>query len=135
MKNPFNPGDRKIYHTQVSPDKLAVFEAGEVHPVYSTFALGRDAEWACRLFVLEMKEAGEEGIGAFLSVEHLYPAPLNSQVEIVATLQEIIKNEIICTWEAHANGHLIARGKQIQKIIHKAKFDALIQSIANSHEH
>ena len=45
-----------------------------VHPFYSTFALGRDVEWACRQFVLEMKEEDEEGIGTFLNITHKSPA-------------------------------------------------------------
>lgn len=118
-----------IFETQVSSEKLAAFESGEVHPVYSTFALGKDVEWACRLFVLEMKEEGEEGVGSYLSVEHLYPAPLHSRVRIEARLEEVVKNEVICTWEAFANGHLIGRGKQIQKILNKYRFDALIESL------
>lgn len=129
MQNPFQIGDKKIYQTEVTEDKLAVFDAGMVHPVYSTFALGKDAEWACRLFVLEMKEAGEEGIGSFLSVEHLYPAPLGSEIEIEAILEEVNGNEIVCTYQVFSKSNLIARGRQIQKIINKARFDALIQSI------
>lgn len=132
MKNPFQPGDKKRYVTQVTPEKLARFDAGLVHPVYSTFALGKDAEWACRLFVLEMKEAGEEGIGASLTIQHIYPAPLGSQVEIIATLVEVVKNEIVCDYEAVANGQVIARGRQVQKIIDKAKFDRLIEGISIS---
>ena len=130
MKTLFQTGDIKTYNTRVTEDKLAVFDAGMVHPVYSTFALGKDVEWACRLFVLEMKEAGEEGVGAYLSVEHIYPAPLHSEVCITATLVAIEKNKIICTWEAQANGHCIAKGEQVQRIIVKEKFDQLIASIA-----
>jgi fluoroacetyl-CoA thioesterase len=130
VKNPFQTGNTKTYHTRVTEDKLAVFDAGMVHPVYSTFALGKDVEWACRLFVLEMKEVGEEGVGASLSIEHLYPAPLDSEVCITATLQRVEKNKVICTWEAHANGHCIAKGEQVQRIIVKEKFDQLIASIA-----
>lgn len=118
-----------MYTTTVTDQKLAAFDSGEVHPVYSTFALGKDAEWACRLFVLEMKEEGEEGIGSYLSVEHLYPAPKGSQVQIEAQLEAVQKNEVICTYRAHANGHLIATGRQVQKIIDKRRFDQLIANI------
>lgn len=130
MKQVFQTGDQKIYNTRVTEDKLAIFDAGMVHPVYSTFALGKDVEWACRLFVLEMKEAGEEGVGAALTIEHLYPAPLHSAVSIIATLTGVEKNIVTCSWEAHANGHCIAKGSQIQRIILKDKFDQLIASIA-----
>ena len=129
MKNPFQPGDKKTFETHVTEEKLARFDAGLVHPVYSTFALGKDVEWACRLFVLEMKEEGEEGVGSYLSIEHLFPAPLHSTVQIHATLVEVVKNEVVCTYEAVANGQVIATGRQCQKIINKAKFDQLIQNI------
>jgi predicted thioesterase len=129
MKNPFQPGDKKLYHVKVTRDMLAQFESGIVHEVYGTFALGRDAEWACRLFVLEMLEPGEEGIGAHLSVDHLYPAPVGSSVVFEATLEKVEANEVICRYEAHANGRMIARGTQIQKIIDKGRFDKLLQSI------
>lgn len=129
MINPFKPGDTKVYRTQVTAEKLARFEAGEVHPVYSTFALGADAEWSSRLFVLEMKEAGEEGIGSFLHVEHLYPAPLGSNVVITATFESLEKNHLICNWEAVANEKVIAKGKTGQKIINKGRFDDLLKSI------
>ena len=61
MKNPFKSGDQKTYRHRVTEADIARFESGLVHPFYATFALGRDAEWAGRLFVLEMKEEGEEG--------------------------------------------------------------------------
>ena len=129
LKNPFQPGDTMVYETTVTEDKLAAFERGVVHPVYSTFALGKDAEWACRLFVLEMKDVEEEGIGSYLSIDHLYPAPLGSRVRITATLESVEKNTVTCQYEAMANGHCIARGRQVQKIIHKGKFDQLIANI------
>lgn len=129
VKNPFQPGDRKEYLTEVTADKLAAFDTGLVHPVYSTFALGKDAEWACRLFVLEMKDPGEEGIGSYLSIEHLYPAPLGSKVRIVATLKEVVDNRIVCSFEASANGRIIAKGDQEQRILDKARFDKLINQI------
>lgn len=129
LKNNFQPGDIKQYETTVTDEKLARFDSGLVHPVYSTFALGKDAEWTCRLFVLEMKETGEEGVGSYLSIEHLYPAPLGSSVRFEASLESVKGNEIICTFEAFANGEMIARGRQGQKIIDKQKFDQLLQRI------
>jgi fluoroacetyl-CoA thioesterase len=131
VKNPFHLGETKRYTTTVTASKLAEFEAGVVHPVYSTFALGRDVEWACRLFVLEMKEEGEEGIGAYLSIEHVAPAPLGSSIEILATLEEVKKNEVHCAYEVYSGSRLVAKGQQIQKIIQKVRFDALLASIKN----
>lgn len=129
MKNPFKPGDIKIYETKVTEDKLARFDAGEVHPVYSTFALAKDAEWACRLFVLEMKEDGEEGIGASVSVEHLSPALNGSTVVFTARLEAVEKNSVVCSYQARVGERLIAQGTQTQKIINKQKFDDYLERL------
>ena len=86
MKTPFKIGDTKTYSKVVGADETARFESGEVHPFYGTFALGRDVEWAGRLFVLEMKEEHEEGIGTFLYVDHHAPAFVGETVSIIMHL-------------------------------------------------
>jgi fluoroacetyl-CoA thioesterase len=129
MKNPFRPGDRMHYRVVVTPDSMARFEDRMVHPVYGTFALGRDAEWAGRLFVLEMLEEGEEGIGTHLSVEHVSPAPVGSEVMISARLEEVQGNAVRCSFTATVGDRLIARGETGQKIIQKARFDAYLATL------
>ncbi len=129
MKNIFKIGDQKQFKKIVLQNDTAAFESGEVHPVYSTFALARDAEWCCRLFVLEMKEETEEGIGTMISVNHISPALLNSEVIFTASIKSIIKNEIICTYEARVGERIIAQGEQGQKIILKEKLNSLFSNL------
>jgi len=120
MKNPFSPGSQRRYTTMVLPEKVAQFHGEVVHPYYSTFALGQDAEWACRQFVLEMKEPGEEGIGTFLSISHVAPVPLGAEVEIVATLLWVQGRTVHCAYEVFSGGQRVAYGEQTQKIIEKS---------------
>lgn len=129
MKNIFTAGDKKTYSRVVTKEDIAAFDAGEVHPVYSTFALVRDAEWACRLFVLEMKEADEEGIGTMVKIEHISPALVGSEVKFEACVKTIERNEIICTFEAKVGERLIAKGEQGQKILKKEKLERLFSSL------
>ena len=129
MRNPFAIGDIKIFSHTVTKGDIAKFEAGEVHAVYSTFALVRDAEWSGRLFVLEMKEAGEEGIGTGINIKHISPALIGETVVFTATLTEVRKNEVINDFVAKVGERVIAEGTQWQKIINKAKFDALLDSL------
>src|SRR3982751_5569421 len=106
MIYPFKPGDTKTYtHLVISLD-AARFESGEVHHVYSTFALARDAEWSGRLFVLEMKEEGEEGIGTGITVTHHSPALMGQEVLFTATLAEVNKNEVIVDYTAMVGNRL-----------------------------
>jgi fluoroacetyl-CoA thioesterase len=129
MINPFQPGDTKVYLHTVAEDDTARFPTGEVHAVYSTFAIARDAEWAGRLFVLEMKESDEEGIGTAVTISHKSPALIGEIVTITSTLQEVSGNEIITPFEARAGVRLIASGETRQKILKKEKLDRLFAAL------
>jgi fluoroacetyl-CoA thioesterase len=129
MLFPFQIGSTKIFTKIVELADTATFDAGNVHPVYATFALGRDAEWACRLFVLEMKEEDEEGIGTFLKIEHASPALIGSTVIFEATLQSAVGNSVICSFTAKVGDRLVAFGETGQKILRKEKLNAIFGSL------
>ena len=126
------------HRVQVTDDRLARFAdqpgGGLIHPVYATFALAQDAEWCCRLFVLQMLEPGEQGVGSYVSVEHVAPAPLGAQVTFTATLLAVEGNRIRCRYEAHTQGpegaRLIARGEQEQRIVDAARFAQTIARLS-----
>jgi len=126
VKNPFIPGDIKIYSKVVHSSEIAAFESGMVHPLYATFYLTKDAEWSTRLFVLEMKEEDEEGIGTFIEVYHRSPVLVGSKVDFYATLDEVEGNAIICSFSAKVGDRVIADGRTGQKILKKEKLNAVI---------
>lgn len=121
----FAIGDKKIFEHIVTAADFARFETGEVHPVYATFSLARDAEWSGRLFVLEMKEDDEEGIGTGITVEHISPAMEGDKVVFTAILKEVNGNEVVTVYEAKVDDRLIACGIQKQKIVKKEKLKKL----------
>jgi fluoroacetyl-CoA thioesterase len=129
MKNIFKKGDTKIFKHIVLKDDTATFESGTVHEVYSTFALGRDAEWCTRLFVLEMKDVDEEGIGTFINIQHLSPALVASEIIFIGIYEELNGNELMCSFEAKVGERIIAKGSTGQKIIKKEKLQLLFGSI------
>lgn len=129
MIQPFNIGDTQKYIHIVTQADTAKFESGEVHQVYSTFALARDAEWSGRLFVLAMKEEEEEGIGTGINVSHHSPALVGQEVLFTATLTEVNNNEIVTEYTAKVGERLIASGKQWQKILTREKLDKLFSSL------
>ena len=131
MKNIFEVGHTmRLVHT-VEQSDLATFETGNVHPFYSTFALGRDAEWVCRQFVLQMKEADEEGIGTFLNIRHKSPAMLGDTIEFIATVSVLDGHQIDCTFVARVGERIVAEGEQGQKILKKEKLERLVNQIIN----
>ena len=129
MKNIFKPGDKKTYTHRVVESDLAHFETGTVHRLYSTFAIARDAEWDTRLFVLEMKESDEEGIGTFVHVDHHSPAFPGEEILFVAEVESISGNEIICKFVASAGERKIASGKTGQKILKREKLERIFAAI------
>ena len=129
MKSIFKNGDIKTYSKLLEKQDTATFDSGEVHPVYATFALGRDAEWVCRLFVIDMKEDDEEGIGTFLHVNHHSPAIIGNTVKFNANFNRLEGNHVICNFEAKVGERLIASGQTGQKIIKKEKLEKLFNSL------
>lgn len=132
MKNLFKIGDQKTFEKTVGAQDIAEFESGTVHNVYGTFALGRDAEWSSRLFVLDMKDADEEGIGTFLNIEHQSPALIGQTVEFTATITLLDKNAIHCSVVAKVKERVIAVCSTGQKIIKKEKLEALFNQLENT---
>lgn len=125
MKLIFNVGDTKKHSFIVKEHDIAKFDSGTVHNVCATFTLAREIEWATRLFVLEMKEADEEGIGTMLSINHNSPALINETVEIEAKVKSMIKNELICTYNVYVKDRLVATGETGQKILKKERLEQL----------
>src|SRR4051794_27227841 len=111
MKNLFGPGSKKVYEKTVTEADFARFEAGLVHPVCSTFSLAQAAEWASRLFVLDMKDEDEEGIGTMLTINHRGAAFLNETIRFESVVKSLERNELICTYEAKVGDRLIAEGE------------------------
>ena len=129
MKNIFQKGDIKTFSRKVTSADTATFESGTVHEVYSTFALGRDAEWCTRLFVLDMKETDEEGIGTFINIQHLSPALIGSDVVFTGVYEEFKGNQLTCSFEAKVGERLIAKGTTGQKILKKERLQLLFGAI------
>ncbi len=120
------PGDQARFSRKVRAEDLAAFESGLVHPLYSTFAVVRDAEWTCRQFIPALAEPDEEGIGTFISVDHLSPVKEGGLVEFLAVIRNIHDQEVICDFTARCGERIIARGVQVQKILKKDRIARLI---------
>ena len=129
MKQPFEIGAVMTYQVEVAESDTAQFGGAEVHPVYATFALARDAEWTCRQFVLDMKEDHEEGIGTHVTVNHQAPALVGETVHFYASLTKVDNRDVICQYTAYVGERLIASGEQGQKILPKARLNQLFESL------
>ena len=125
MKQVFRHGDTKEFYKKVGKKDAASFNGVQVHPYYSTYALARDAEWTSRLFVLDMKEYDEEGIGTYVNIQHKSPAPIGSEVRFIATIKSVHINEVHCTITAKVGNRLIATIETGQKILTADELESL----------
>ena len=129
MKKLFSVNDKKRHSKLVGPPDLASFEVGMVHPFCSTFVLAREMEWSSRLFVLEMLDEDEEGIGTRLEINHLSPALEGEELIIEAMISSLEQHEIICEIKVTVGKRVIAKGATGQKILKKTKLANLIFDI------
>lgn len=122
MKTGFQPGIVRHVSIDVTPDMCPAFDGVVVHKVYSTWSVAHHFEIAARKVLVDFLEAHEEGVGAHVSVDHLAPCTVGSQVKVEAELVEVIKGhhiKVICECRAFCGERLLARGKQVQVVMDK----------------
>jgi predicted thioesterase len=129
MKHIFKPDDIKTHNFRVEENDIVQFEQQFVHNVCATFTLAREIEWCTRLFVLDMLEKHEEGIGTKLIIEHQSPAVLGNEVLISGKLESVDKNEIMCSFVASVGDRIIASGETCQKILPKEKLQSIFSNL------
>src|SRR5438874_12118189 len=67
---------------------------GKEGMVYATPRMVSDVEYTCRDFLLEHLDAGEDSVGAHVSIDHLAATPLGLKVTIEAKIVEIDRRQI-----------------------------------------
>lgn len=130
MKHIFKTGDVKQYRKVVQTGDVAVFHGEVVHPVCSTFTLAREMEWTTRQFVIDMRDADEEGVGTHISIEHKSPAFVGEEIIFTGRIEQLSGHELICSCDAHVGTRLIATGRTGQKILKKEKIEKLFNPVS-----
>lgn len=128
MKDIYKIGDKKHYSFTVKENDLASFHGETVHHVCSTFVLAREIEWSTRLFVLDLTEADEEGVGTMLEIKHKSPAFVGDNVQIEAVVESFENNELVCNYAAKVKDRLIATGRTGQKVLKKDKIKEIFST-------
>lgn len=131
MKNNIRIGDIKVYERDIAIDDVAAFHGDVVHPVCATFTLARDIEWTTRLFMLDIIEEDEEGVGTFLTIQHQSPAFVGETLIIEAVVNSLKKNELICDYKAIVGNRIVATGQTGQKLLKKERIEQLFTKLNN----
>ncbi len=135
MKPELRVGNRADIFITVTEDMCPAFDDVIVHRVYSTWSMAHHMEIAARKVLMEHLEAHEEGIGSHLSIDHLAPTPLGHTVRVEAVAVELGPTTLVCEVTAYHvrpdGDRVVGRGRQVQRILPKAKLAALIERAAH----
>lgn len=131
MKPELRVGNRADIVITVTEDMCPAFDEVMVHRVYSTWSMAHHMEIAARKVLMAHLEEHEEGIGSHLSIDHLAPTPVGHRVRVEAVAVELGPTTLVCEVTAYhirpEGDKVVGRGRQVQRILPKAKLAALIE--------
>jgi len=94
---------------------------GKEAMVYATPRMVSDVEYACRDFLLEHLDPGEDSVGAHVSIDHLAATPLGLKVTIEASIVEIDRRRVTFQFTVTDPIEPCGRGKHVRFVVETAK--------------
>ena len=131
MKATMQVGNTAFNAFTVTQQMQPCFQSTVIHPICSTWDMAHQFEIAARKTLEPHLEDGEQGIGSFLSIDHLKPAPVGVTVDITATVTEIDESTVVCEMTAKTGDQLCATGKQVQRVLPTSTIDRIIEEAAS----
>jgi fluoroacetyl-CoA thioesterase len=93
MKSSLAPG--LSFRKEITVDeKRCIGFMGREGMVYATPMMVSDVEYACRDFLLEHLDAGEDSVGTQVVIDHLAATPLGLKVTIEVRIAEVDKRRV-----------------------------------------
>jgi predicted thioesterase len=89
--------------------------------VYATPRMVSDVEYTCRDFLLQHLDAGEDSVGAHVSIDHLAATPMGLKVTIEARIAEIDRRKVTFEFSVHDPVEQVGKGKHIRFVVEIAK--------------
>jgi predicted thioesterase len=94
---------------------------GKEGMVYATPRMVSDVEYACRDFLLQHLDPGEDSVGAHVSIDHLAATPLGLTVTIEAQVAEVDRRKVVFTFSVKDPVEQVGRGKHVRFVVETAK--------------
>ena len=94
---------------------------GEDLRVYATPFMVQDTEHACRDFILEHLDDGEDSVGARVEIDHLGPTRVGQTVEVVGKVVEVDGPRVMFEVEIHDEIDTVGRVKHTRFIVEKSR--------------
>ena len=94
---------------------------GKEGMVYATPKMVSDVEYACRDWLLEHLDAGEDSVGAHVSIDHLAATPLGLGVSIQVTISAIDRRKVTFAFSVRDPVEECGRGTHVRFVVESAK--------------
>ena len=120
MKGSLKPGLQFTSAITVDEPRCISF-MGKEGMVYATPRMVSDVEYACRDFLLQHLDPGEDSVGAHVSIDHLAATPLGLKVTIEAKIAEIDRRKIVFEFSVHDPVEPVGRGRHVRFVVETAK--------------
>lgn len=88
--------------------------------VYATPHMVSDVEYACRDWLVQHLDEGEDSVGAHVTIDHLAPTPLGLTVTIDVEIREVEKRKVLFAFSVK-DVEEVGRGTHVRFIVDKAK--------------
>ena len=94
---------------------------GKEGMVYATPRMVSDAEYACRDWLLQHLDEGEDSVGAHVSIDHLAPTPLGMKVTIELSVAEVDRRKVVFRFSVKDPVEECGRGTHVRFVVETAK--------------
>ena len=94
---------------------------GKEGMVYATPRMVSDIEYTCRDFLIQHLDAGEDSVGAHVSIDHLAATPLGLKVTIDVKMVEIDRRRITFEFTVRDPIEECGRGRHVRFVVDTAK--------------
>ena len=94
---------------------------GRENMVYATPRMVSDVEYACRDYLLEHLDAGEDSVGAHVSIDHLGATPPGTDVTIEARVSKVEKRRVTFEYSVRDPIEEVGRGIHVRFVVDTQK--------------
>ena len=120
MKNTLAPG-LSFSKSVVVDEARCIGFLGKEGMVYATPRMVSDVEYACRDFLLQHLDAGEDSVGTQVFIDHLAATPLGLSVSVDVTIAEVDRRRIKFEFSVKDPLEEVGRGTHTRFVVDSAK--------------
>jgi len=120
MKASLKPGLSFSKSIRIDESRCIGF-MGKEGMVYATPRMVSDVEYACRDYLLQHLDPGEDSVGAHVSIDHLAATPMGLKVTVEANIVDVDRRRVTFEFTVQDPVEQCGRGKHVRFVVDKAK--------------